>query len=82
MAKGRHSYKNKPQEEKGFTNLQEDAILYSMICLEEAFMIARKRKDVQSLISLADKWYGISQAFELVDDRKPMIGFGAGAENE
>jgi hypothetical protein len=82
MAKGRHSSKNKPQEEKGFTNLQEDAIIYSMICLEEAFMIARKRKDVQSLISLADKWYGISQAFEVIDDRKPMIGFGAGGENE
>ena len=82
MAKGRHSYKNKPQEEKGFTNLQEDAIIYSMICLEEAFMIARKRKDIHSLISLADKWYGISQAFEIVDDKKPMIGFGAGAENE
>ena len=82
MAKGRHSHKNKPQEEKGFTNLQEDAIIYSMICLEEAFILARKRKDVQSLISLADKWYGISQAFEIIDDRKPMIGFGAGGENE
>ena len=82
MAKGRHSSKNKPPQEKGFTNLQEDAIIYSMICLEEAFMIARKRKDVQSLISLADKWYGISQAFEIIDDRKPMIGFGAGGEDE
>lgn len=82
MAKGRHSSKNKPPEENGFTNLQEDAIIYSMICLEEAFTIARKRKDVRSLIDLADKWYGISQAFEIVDDKKPVIGFGAGVENE
>lgn len=82
MAKGRHSHKNKPQEEKGFTNLQEDAIIYSMVCLEEAFMIARKRKDVRSLIDLADKWYGISQAFEVVDNKKPIIGFGAGVESE
>jgi hypothetical protein len=82
MAKGRHSYKNKLEEEKGFTNLQEDAIIYSMICLQEAFMLARKRKDVRSLIDLADKWYGISQAFEIVDSNKPMIGFGAGVKNE
>jgi hypothetical protein len=45
-------------------------------------MIAGKRKDVQSLISLADKWYGIAQVFEVVDDNKPMIGFGSGAKNE
>jgi len=82
MAKGKHSRKNKPQEEKAFTNLKEDAIIYSMICLEEAFMIARKRKDVKSLIDLADKWYGISQAFEVIDSKKPMIGFGAGVDNE
>jgi len=82
MAKGRHSSKNKPPEEKAFTNLQEDAIIYSMVCLEEAFMIARKRKDVKSLIDLSDKWYGISQALEIVDERKPVIGFGAGVNNE
>ena len=82
MAKGRHSSKNKPPEEKAFTNLQEDAIIYSMVCLEEAFMIARKRKDVKSLIDLADKWYGISQALEVIDERKPVIGFGAGVDNE
>jgi hypothetical protein len=82
MAKGRHSRKNKPPEEKAFTNLQEDAIIYSMVCLEEAFMIARKRKDVKSLIDLADKWYGIAQVFEVVNDKKPMIGFGAGVDNE
>jgi hypothetical protein len=82
MAKGRHSRKNKPPEEKAFTNLQEDAIIYSMVCLEEAFMIARKRKDVKSLIDLADKWYGISQALEVIDERKPVIGFGAGVDNE
>ena len=82
MAKGRHSSKNKPVEEKGFTNLQEDAIIASMICLDEAFTIARKRKDVRSLIDLADKWYGISQAFEVIDDKKPIIGFGVEAENE
>jgi hypothetical protein len=34
------------------------------------------------LISLADKWYGISQAFEVVDDKRSIIGFGAGVENE
>jgi len=82
MAKGRHSSKNKPPEEKAFTNLQEDAIIYSMVCLEEAFIIARKRKDVKSLIDLADKWYGISQALEVIDERKPVIGFGAGVDNE
>jgi hypothetical protein len=82
MAKGRHSSKNKPPKEKAFTNLQEDAIIYSMVCLEEAFMIARKRKDVKSLIDLADKWYGISQAFEVIDNKKPIIGFGAGVDNE
>jgi hypothetical protein len=82
MAKGRHSSKNKPQEEKSFTNLQEDAIIASMICLDEAFMIAKKRKDVRSLIDLADKWYGLSQAFEVIDERKPVIGFGTGVENE
>jgi len=82
MAKGRHSSKNKPPEEKAFTNLQEDAIIYSMVCLEEAFMIARKRKDVKSLIDLADKWYGISQALEVIDEKKPVIGFGAGVDNE
>ena len=82
MARGKHSSKNKPEEEKGFTNLQEDAIIASMICLDEAFMIARKRKDVSSLITLADKWYGISQAFESIDARKSPFGFSIEVDDE
>lgn len=69
--------------EKPFTTLQEDAIMASMICLEEAFMIARKRKDVQSIIDIADKWYGLSQAFEGKEESpKSGFGFSLGIENE
>jgi hypothetical protein len=82
MARGKHSSKNKVEQEKGFTSLQEDAIMASMICLDEAFMIARKRKDVSSLITLADKWYGISQAFEVLDDRKTPFGFTLEVDSE
>lgn len=80
--------KNKPVEvekeelEKTFTSLQQDAIMASMICLDEAFMIARKKKDVTSLIDIADKWYGISQTIDDVEDKKRPIGFSTIAEED
>ena len=81
MARGKHSSKNKP-EEKGFTNLQEDAIIASMICLDEAFMIARKKKDVSSLITISEKWYGLSHAFEDIIEKKKPFGFTVEVEDE
>ena len=81
MAKGKHSSKNKP-EKKGFTNLQEDAIIASMICLDEAFMIARKKKDVSSLITISEKWYGLSHAFEDIIEEKNPFGFTVEVEDE
>lgn len=82
MAKGKHSNKNKIEPEKGFTSLQEDAIIASMICLDEAFVIAKKRKDVSSLITLADKWFGLSHAFEEISEeiKKPPFGFNVDGE--
>lgn len=68
--------------EKTFTSLQQDAIMASIICLDEAFMIARKKKNVEQLLEIADKWYGISQAIEEVEEKKTPIGFSVGTEED
>lgn len=72
-SKGRHTKKYiESNQEKDFTFRIEDVIISSMMCLDQAFLIATKSKDSKTLIELSDKWIDLYQSI-IMDDEEEVI---------